>query len=133
MPRAVVLGGGVVGLGAAMLRAERGCDVTVVERDPTQVPESPDRPRPDLMHPAGRPAAPPAAGPTARVMRDFIVAILYDADLFRTFLERVGMHALPQEGLARPGMTDRIAAVAAEHEEVVIPGPTWADVLASLS
>jgi glycine/D-amino acid oxidase-like deaminating enzyme len=133
MPRAVVLGGGVVGLGTAMLRAERGCDVTVVERDPTQVPESPDRAWPGLLHAAYRPAAPPAAGPSARVMRDFIVAMLYDADLFRAFLELVGMHALPQEGLTRPGMTDRLAAVAAGHEEFVIPGPTRADVLASLS
>jgi len=36
-------------------------------------------------------------------------------------------------GAGKPGMTDRIAAVAAEQEEVVIPGPTRADVLASLS
>ena len=82
---------------------------------------------------AGRPVARPAAGPGARLMRDLSVAMLYDADLFRAFLEFVGMHVLPQEILARPGMTDRIAEVAAEHEEVVIPGPTRADVLASLS
>jgi hypothetical protein len=43
------------------------------------------------------------------------------------------MLGTPQQVLARPRMTDRIAAVAAEHEEVVIPGPTRADVLASLS
>jgi hypothetical protein len=59
--------------------------------------------------------------------------MLYDADLFRAFIEIVSMLATPQQVLARPGMTDRIAAVAAEHEEVVIPGPTRADVLASLS
>jgi hypothetical protein len=55
-----------------------------------------------------------------------------EADLFRAFIEIVEMLAMPQQVLARPGMTDRIAAVAAEHEEVVIPGPTRADVLASL-
>jgi 2-polyprenyl-6-methoxyphenol hydroxylase-like FAD-dependent oxidoreductase len=82
---------------------------------------------------AGRPAPPPAAEPDARVMRDLAVAMLYDADLFRAFIEFVGMHALPQEVLARPGLADRVAAVAAEHEEVVIPGPTRAGVLASLS
>jgi hypothetical protein len=66
-------------------------------------------------------------------MRDLTVAMLYDADLFRAFIEIVSMLATPQQVLARPRMTDRIAAVAAEHEEVVIPGPTRADVLASLS
>jgi len=82
---------------------------------------------------AGRPVAAPAPGPGAGVMRDLTVAMLYDADLFRAFIEIVGMLAMPQQVLARPGMTDRIAAVAAGHEEVVIPGPTRADVLASLS
>ena len=66
MPRAVVLGGGIVGLSTGMLLAERGCEVTVVERDPTRVPESPngawqdwDRPgvaqfrQPHYLHPAG--------------------------------------------------------------------------------
>jgi 2-polyprenyl-6-methoxyphenol hydroxylase-like FAD-dependent oxidoreductase len=82
---------------------------------------------------AGRPVARPAAGPGARLMRDLTVAMLYDADLFRAFLEFGGMHVLPQEIGARPGLADRIAAVAAGHEDAVIPGPTRADVLASLS
>lgn len=66
-------------------------------------------------------------------MRDLTVAMLYDPDLFRAFLETYGLFALPREVLARPGMTDRIAAVAAEHEAIVIPGPSRADVLAILS
>ena len=82
---------------------------------------------------AGRPAARPARGAGAGVMRDLTVAMLYDPDMFRAFMEFVSMHALPQEVLARPGLADRIAAVAAGHEEAVIPGPTRADVLASLS
>ena len=82
---------------------------------------------------AGRPVAWPAPGPGARVMRDLTVAMLYDADLFRAFIEIVAMLATPQQVLARPGLADRIAAVAAEHEDVVIPGPSRADVLASLS
>lgn len=82
---------------------------------------------------AGRPAAPPARGPGMDGMRDFSVAMLYDPDVFRAFVEVYGLFALPGEVLARPGLADRIAAVAAEQEEVVIPGPTRADVLASLS
>jgi 2-polyprenyl-6-methoxyphenol hydroxylase-like FAD-dependent oxidoreductase len=82
---------------------------------------------------AGRPAARPAAGSGARPMRDLTVAMLYDADVFRAFLEFTSMYALPREVLARPGMADRVTAVAAEHEGAVIPGPTRADVLASLS
>ncbi len=82
---------------------------------------------------AGRPVTAPATGPGARLMRDLTVAMLYDPDLFRAFLEFMGMYALPQEVLARPGMADRIAAVAVGHEDAVIPGPTRADVLASLS
>ena len=44
MPRVVVLGGGIVGLSTGMLLAERGCEVTVVERDPTHVPSHPTAP-----------------------------------------------------------------------------------------
>jgi len=82
---------------------------------------------------AGRPVTPPVPGPGARVMRDLTVAMLHDADLFRAFAEIIAMLALPREVLARPGLADRIGAVAAEHEEFVIPGPSRADVLASLS
>ena len=66
MPRVVVLGGGIVGLSTGMLLAERDFQVTVVERDPTQVPASAeaawqdwDRPgvaqfrQPHYLHPAG--------------------------------------------------------------------------------
>jgi flavin-dependent dehydrogenase len=82
---------------------------------------------------AGRPVTRPAAGPSARVMQDLTVAMLHDADLFRAFIEIISMYALPQEVLARPGLADRVAAVAAEHEEFDMPGPSRADVLASLS
>lgn len=82
---------------------------------------------------AGRPVTPPAMGPGAQIMGDLTVAMLYDPDLFRTFLEIISMYALPQEVLARPGLADRVAAVAAEHEPFVMPGPSRADVLASLS
>ena len=82
---------------------------------------------------AGRPVTPPAAGPGSAVMRDLTVAMLYDPDLFRAFIEIIAMLALPQQVLGRPGLADRIAAVAAEHEEFVMPGPTRADVLGMLA
>ena len=66
-------------------------------------------------------------------MRDLTVAMLHDADLFRAFIEIIALLALPQQVLGRPGLADRIAAVAAEHEEFVMPGPSRADVLAILS
>ncbi len=82
---------------------------------------------------AGRPVTPPAAGPGSAVMQDLTVAMLYDPDLFRAFIEIIALLALPQQVLGRPGLADRIAAVAAEHEEFVMPGPSRADVLGILS
>jgi len=40
--RVIVVGGGVSGLGSAMVLARQGHDVTVVERDPTPMPQSAD-------------------------------------------------------------------------------------------
>jgi 2-polyprenyl-6-methoxyphenol hydroxylase-like FAD-dependent oxidoreductase len=74
-------------------------------------------------------SAPDSADPAARLRRALPVAMLYDADIFRAFAEIVSLLALPQEVLSRPGMAERIMAVAGEHEEVVIPGPSRADVL----
>jgi 2-polyprenyl-6-methoxyphenol hydroxylase-like FAD-dependent oxidoreductase len=42
MPRIVVVGGGVVGLSAALILARQGHEVTVLERDDDAVPGSPD-------------------------------------------------------------------------------------------
>jgi 2-polyprenyl-6-methoxyphenol hydroxylase-like FAD-dependent oxidoreductase len=42
MPRIVVIGGGVVGLSAALMLAKAGHDVTVLERDAGIVPGSPE-------------------------------------------------------------------------------------------
>jgi 2-polyprenyl-6-methoxyphenol hydroxylase-like FAD-dependent oxidoreductase len=82
---------------------------------------------------AGRPAARPEAGPGPDVLQKLPVAMLYDPDLFRAFLEIISMHMLPQQVLAMPGLADRVAAVAAGHEEFVMPGPSRADVLGILA
>jgi glycine/D-amino acid oxidase-like deaminating enzyme len=94
MPRAVVLGGGVVGLSTGMLLAERGCDVTVIERDPVQVPGSPDG-----------------------AWQDW---------------DRPGVAQFRQPHYLRPAGSQLLAARLPGVYEVVIPGPTRADVLASL-
>ena len=93
-----------------------------------------DRARRAQLHAAATGDAartPTSAGtdPAARLQQAFPVAMLYDADVFRAFTEIIGLLALPQEVLSRPGLAERIMAVAAEHEEIVIPGPSRADVL----
>jgi len=72
------------------------------------------------------------AGPAGRLQQAFPVAMLYDADVFRAFIEMVGMLALPQEVLSRPGMAERIMKIAADHDAFAVPGPSRADVLGIL-
>ena len=69
----------------------------------------------------------------ARLQQAFPVAMLYDADVFRAFIEMIGLLALPQEVLSRPGMAERIMKVAADHDEFVVPGPSRAEVLSILN
>ena len=58
-------------------------------------------------------------------------AMLWDADVFRGFLDTVTLHALPHQVYARLG--DRITAVAAEREPFTMPGPSRAEILQILS
>jgi hypothetical protein len=62
-----------------------------------------------------------------------MVAMLYDADMFRAFAEFLSMLALPEEILARPGLADRVIAMAAEREALAPPGPSRNDVLRLLA
>lgn len=62
-----------------------------------------------------------------------LVAMLYDADLFRAFIETRSLLALPQEVMARPGMLDHIMAVAGAHEAATPPGPSREELLRLLA
>ncbi|MCA1830695.1 MAG: FAD-dependent oxidoreductase [Actinobacteria bacterium] len=68
----------------------------------------------------GRPAPPPDPSPRFGLMR----AMLWDAELFRGFLEITGLLATPEEVRARAGFVERIAAVNAAHEPFAMPGPS---------
>ena len=74
-------------------------------------------------------SAPRPAGPEHALH----VAMLYDADLFRAGLEIVSLLALPQEVMARPGVCERIGAVARAHDAVVPPGPSRYELLRMLA
>jgi hypothetical protein len=78
--------------------------------------------------------APPGfAGGDTPGWADLQVAMLYDADAFRAFMEIISMLALPGEIMARPGFSEHLAKTAADHEPFAIPGPSRADLLSSLA
>jgi len=79
----------------------------------------------------GRPEPQPADA-QARIADALAVAMMYDADLFRAFLEIRSVLALPQEIMARPGVVDRIMQVASTHEAVIPPGPSREELLRML-
>jgi hypothetical protein len=65
---------------------------------------------------------PQPADSRARVAKALSVAMMHDADLFRAAIEIRSLLALPQEVLARPGMVDRIMAVAGAQEAGTLTG-----------
>jgi flavin-dependent dehydrogenase len=80
----------------------------------------------------GRPAPQPT-DPRARIAKALLVAMMYDADLFRAAAEMRSLLALPQEVMARPGVVDRIMEVAGTHEAVMPPGPSREELLHMLA
>ena len=76
----------------------------------------------------GRPEPQPT-DPRVHVTDALAVAMMYDADLFRAWLEIRSVQALPQEIMARPGVVDRIMQVASTHEAVIPPGPSREELL----
>lgn len=79
----------------------------------------------------GRPT-PDGADEPASAESAFPVAMMYDADVFRAYVETMSMLALPAEIFARPGFTDRVMA-AASGREALAPGPSRADLLKVLA
>ena len=70
----------------------------------------------------GRAPTPPA-DPGSALRAAMPIAMAHDADVFRMFLENRCCLTTFQEGLARPGMVDRILAVARDHEPSPMMGP----------
>jgi 2-polyprenyl-6-methoxyphenol hydroxylase-like FAD-dependent oxidoreductase len=79
----------------------------------------------------GRPAPEPT-DPAARLRDAFVVAMRYDADLFRAFAEITGLLALPREVMGRPGIVESIVEVARTHEAQAPPGPSRREILRML-
>jgi hypothetical protein len=80
----------------------------------------------------GRPARGPT-GESASAQSAFMVAMLHDADVYRAFMETISMLALPEEVMARPGLSDRIGAAAAGQKATPLPGPSRDELLRELA
>ena len=80
----------------------------------------------------GRPT-PAHDGQQGSALGSLMAAMPYDADLFRAFIELIAMLALPEEILARPGVSDRVSEIASEREPSLPPGPSRSDVLQLLA
>src|SRR5690242_12420130 len=84
-------------------------------------------------------AGAPTAGPPGVLGGDtpglagMQVAMLYDADAFRAFMEIIGMLALPGDIMARPGFSENLAKAAAGREVFEMPGPSRSDLLSMLA
>jgi len=67
---------------------------------------------------------PPPADEAAALRRSLLVAMPHDGDVFRAFLDIFTVNAPAEEVLARPGLVDRIMAIAQTHDPLALPGPT---------
>ena len=75
---------------------------------------------------------PKAITSVASLADALFVAMMYDADLFRAWLETLSMQTSPQEVMARSGVADRIMQVASTHEAVIPRGPSREELLRML-
>lgn len=73
---------------------------------------------------------PPPADEAGAVRAAMTTAMLYDADVFRAFLEMMSCLTLPDQVFTRPGMVERVLRVAGEAEPFDMPGPSREELLA---
>jgi flavin-dependent dehydrogenase len=71
--------------------------------------------------------------PAAVVGRALPLAAVQDADVFRAFLEIVGVLTLPQEVLGRPGLRDKVLALAEGQQPPPVAAPSRTELLAMMA
>jgi 2-polyprenyl-6-methoxyphenol hydroxylase-like FAD-dependent oxidoreductase len=76
---------------------------------------------------------PAPVGPAARVAAALPIAMAYDADVYRAGMEITGCLTLPEEVFARPGLAQRVLALAGERTLPSWPGPGRQQLLELLS
>jgi 2-polyprenyl-6-methoxyphenol hydroxylase-like FAD-dependent oxidoreductase len=72
---------------------------------------------------------PAPVDPPARLRAALPVAARHDADVYRALMEIVGVLTLPQEVLSRPGLAERVLALADEHGTPPPAGPSRDELL----
>lgn len=145
MARICVIGGGTAGFEAAMEAAERGAEVTVVERD--EVPDPPWRSWPDFVGPrASRPVSSLASGRLGASCRVITTAALSTrsgtvtfasgaAARFKSVVHCTGSSFVPatfkgaRKGgvhiLDSPASYEALGRQGSESENIVIAGEGW--------
>jgi hypothetical protein len=78
--------------------------------------------------PEYRAGAPPADD-AAALGRPLMVAMAYDPEVYRAFLDIIGVIKLPQEVFSRPGFSDKIMAIAQSAPPLLAPGPSREELL----
>jgi len=76
----------------------------------------------------GRPVPPPADD-AAALGRALMVAMAYDPEVYRAFLDIIGVIKLPQEVFSRPGLAEKIMAIAQSAPPLLAPGPSREELL----
>jgi 2-polyprenyl-6-methoxyphenol hydroxylase-like FAD-dependent oxidoreductase len=76
---------------------------------------------------------PDLSNPVARMQLAFTTAAAHDPEVARGFAEMLSVLCLPQEFMARPGMAEKVMAVAEGREPPETPGPNREQTLKILS
>ncbi len=76
----------------------------------------------------GRPVPPPA-NDAAAIGRALRVAMAYDPEAYRAFMDIVGVIELPGEVFSRPGLVDRVMAIAQTEPPLQVPAPSRQELL----